>query len=97
MFASLQESERDFVVRIRRRRDRSRVDELSKLIERFGRSRAVFFCNRVRPRKIDIVDGSKVRYRNFRIQPRMIASDMANANDTDAQFFHLATFFKNQS
>jgi hypothetical protein len=46
---------------------------------------------------IDIVNGSEIRDRNFGVESRVIASDMADADDANAKSFHLATFFKNQA
>ena len=97
MFAATQQRKRNLVVRACRRRDRRRVHQFGEFLKRLGRSHAVFFCNRTRSRKIDIVNGGKVRGRNLGIEPRMIAPDMADADDANARSFHLATFFKNHS
>ncbi len=56
--------------------------------ERFCRRCAEFFANGVASRNIDIVHRSKFSRRNFGIEPRVIASDMANANNTNAEFFY---------
>ena len=88
MSATLQKRKRNCMVEVRWRRNRSGVHQLGKFIERFRGSRAVFFANRIPPRKIDIVDRGEIRRRNFAIEPRVIASDMADAHDANANFFH---------
>src|SRR5437879_10264716 len=97
MFAALQKGKRDFMMRIGRRSDRSCVHQFGKFLKRPGRSDAVFFYNRTRSRKIDIVNGGEIRGRNFGVKSRVIASDMADADHANAKFVHLATFSNNQS
>src|SRR5260370_34773033 len=97
MFPPPQERKRDFMVRIRRRGNGSRIHEFRKFIERFGSSATVLFRDRIGPRKIDIVDRGEIGARNFSIQSRMIGSNVSDADYANAKLFHWATFFKNQS
>src|SRR2546423_15692163 len=76
------------MVNVRRRRDGHRVNQLSKFFEGFRRSGAIFFCNRTGARRIDIVDGGELRCRNLGIEPRVIAPDVADADNANAKFFH---------
>src|SRR2546421_1953898 len=97
MFAALQKREPNFVMRIRRRCNRSSIDEFGEFIERFRSYSAAFSGNRVGAGKIDIVDGGEIRVPNFRVKPRVIAPNVTDADYANAKFFHLATFFSNQS
>src|SRR5260370_28033810 len=79
----------DLIVRVRRRRDRSRIDKFAKLFERFRGSDAILLRNRVGTIRIYIVNGGKFRRRNLRIKPGVIAPDVADANDANAHFLHV--------
>ena len=88
VLVALQKWPRDFVMRTGRCRYRSGVNQFNEFIERFRRCNAKLFRNRIGPRKIDIVNRREFRRRNLSVNPRMVASDMTNANDANTQFFH---------
>src|SRR5207245_9128894 len=88
MFAASKQGTRNFVVRIGWRRNRGRIDHLSKFVKRLRRRNAIFFRNGVRFRKIDIVNGGKLRRGSFSVEPGMIASNMSDANNADSQVLH---------
>src|SRR6266496_1524055 len=86
MFTSRKERTRDLVMRIRRRCNRSRINHFNKLVERFRRDRVKFSPDRVSSGKIEIVDSAKIGRRNFSIKASVVASNMANSDDANAQF-----------
>src|SRR6266705_4229015 len=88
MFPSRKQSSRDLIMSSGRGRYRSGVNYLNKFIERFCRSRAKSFPDRMASCKIDIIYRRKFRGRNLRVKPRVVASDMADADNSNAQFFY---------
>src|ERR1700738_2773702 len=97
MLSAPQKLARDLEMRLSGSGDRRRVHRMGEFMKRsLGRS-AIFLGNRVRARMIDIEDGSEVHGRNFGVNPRVIAPDMADTDYSNAKFFHLATFLRNQS
>ena len=66
----------------------SGINHRDEIIERFGRCRAEFARNGAAPERIHIIYRGELSGRNFRVEPRMIASDMPNTNNSNAQFFH---------
>src|SRR6266699_2870814 len=88
MFPSRKQSSRNLIMSIGRGRHRSGVNYLNKFIERFCRSRAKSFPDRIAFCKVDIIYRHKFRGRNFRVKPRVVASDMADADDSNAKFFY---------
>src|ERR1700736_4943158 len=97
MLAAPQKFTRDPEMRRGGSSDRRRVHSMGELMERSLCDPAVFLGNRIRARMIDIVNGSEIRCWNFSVNPRVIATDMPHPDHTNAKFFHLATFFRNQS
>ena len=99
MFVPGKESLPDFVMRVGRRRDRSGVHHPGKFFERLRDRNIEFFSDTSGPGKIDIVNGGELDRGNSGIEPRVIAPDMADADNTDAQFVrvHVGLFCKNQS
>src|SRR5437763_5284754 len=88
MFALGQESACDVVVSIGGRCHRSGVNHPAEIIERFSRCRPELACNCAAPERLDVVYRGELSRRNFRVEPCMIASDMPNTNNANAQFFH---------
>ena len=88
MFAVRKQGPPHLVMRIRRRRNRSRINHLNKLVERFRRRRAKFFPDGVPSPKIEIVHRGELGRRNLRIEPRVVVPNMPDANDANAQFIH---------
>src|SRR5215471_10213307 len=88
MFAFGEQSACDVVVSIGGRCHGSGVNHLAEIIERFGRCRPGLTRNDAAPERLYIVYRGELSRRNFRVQPRMIASDMPNTNNANAQLFH---------
>src|SRR5882757_1050911 len=88
MFALGEESACNVVVSIGRRCHRSGVNHRDEIIERFGRFCAEFARNGATPERLHVVYRSELSGRNFRVEPCMIASDMPNPNNANAQLFH---------
>src|SRR6266481_2824289 len=88
MFAFGEESACNFVVSVRRRCYRSRVNHSHEVVERCCRRRAESACNRAVPERVDVMHRGDLSRRNFRVKSCMITSDMPNANNTNAQLFH---------
>src|SRR5258705_1577528 len=88
MFALGEESPCNVVVSIGGRCHRSGVNRRDEIVERFGRCRAEFARNRATPERLHVVYRGELSGRSFRIDPCMIASDMTNPNNANAQLFH---------
>ena len=88
MFAFCQESVRYRVVRISWRCHGSGIDHLNKFVERFGRYRTEFPTDGAAPEMIHVIHCGELGRWNFRIQPRMVAPDVTNPNNSDAQVIH---------
>src|SRR6478735_8835033 len=88
MFALGEESPRNVVVSIGWRCHRSGVNRRDEIVERFGRRRAEFARNGATPERLHIVHRGELSGRSFRVDPCMIASDMTNPNNANAQLFH---------
>src|SRR5258705_5870312 len=88
MFALGEESPCNVVVSIGWRCHRSGVNRRDEIIERFGRCRAEFARNRATPERLHVVYRGELSGRSFRVDPCMIASDMTNPNNANAQLFH---------
>ena len=88
MLALGEESACNVVVSIGGRCHRSGVNHRDEIIERFGRCRAEFARNCATPERLHVVYRGELSGRNFRIEPCMIASDMPNTNNANAQLFH---------
>src|SRR5437762_14021496 len=88
MFAFGEEGSCNVVVSIGTRCYRSGVNHCDEIIERFGRCRAEFARNGAAPERLYVVYRGELSGRNFRVEPCMIASDMPNANNANAQLFH---------
>jgi acetyltransferase-like isoleucine patch superfamily enzyme len=66
----------------------SRVNHPNKFIERLGRRRAELGRNCAIRDRIHIIHSGELSGRSLRIQSRVIASDMTNADNTNPQIFH---------
>src|SRR5437660_11823704 len=88
MFAFCQESVRYRVVRISWRCHGSGIDHLNKFVERFGRYRSAFPTDGPAPEIIHVIHCGELGRWNFRIQPRMVAPDVTNANDSETKGTH---------
>src|SRR5262245_36305860 len=88
MFALGEESACNAIVGIGGCCHRSGVNHRDEIIKRFGRCRAEFARNCAAPGRLHVIYRSELSGRNFRIEPCMIASNMPNANNANAQFFH---------
>src|SRR5437763_11935490 len=88
MFALGQECACDVVVSIGGCCHRSGVNHPAEIIERFGRCRPELARNCAAPERLDVVYRGELSRRYFRVEPCMIASDMPNTNNANAQFFH---------
>ena len=84
MFAFCKQRARDCVVRIGGRRHGSRINHPNEFIERLGGGRAELAPNCAIRDRIHIIHSGELNGRNFRIQSRVIASDMANPNNANA-------------
>jgi hypothetical protein len=88
MFALGEESPCNVVVSIGGRCHRSGINRRDEIIERFGRRRAEFARNGAAPERLHVVYRGELSGRSFRVDPCMIASDMTNPNNANAQLFH---------
>src|SRR5438876_5253604 len=88
MFAFCQESVRYRVVRISWRCHGSGIDRLNKFVERFGRYRTEFPTDGAAPEMVHVIHCGELGRWNLRIQPRMVAPDVTNPNNSDAQVIH---------
>src|SRR4026209_2876568 len=88
MFAFRKQRARYRIVCIGRRRHGRGIDHLNKFIERFGRCRAEFPSDGAAPERIYIIHCRELDRWDLRIQPRMVAPDMTNPDNSDAQIFH---------
>src|SRR5205823_7613528 len=88
MFAFGKERARNLVMRVRGRCDGSRIDQSDEFVEGLCRCGAELYRNGAIADRIDVIDCGELSGPNLRIQPRMIAPDMANPNNTNAQIFH---------
>jgi hypothetical protein len=84
MFAANQKLLRQFVMCVRRRGNRCRVDQLGEFRQRFRRHRAMFSSYVLPARKINIIDRGEFRRRKLSVKSCMIAPDVPNANNSDA-------------
>ena len=88
MFALGKESACNVVMSIGGRCYRSGVNQRDEIIERFGRCRTEFARNCAAPQRFHVVYRGEFSGWNLGIQPCMIASDMPNTNNANAQLFH---------
>ena len=88
MFTLGEESACNVVVSIGGCCHRSGINHRDEIIERFGRCRAEFARNGAAPGRLHVVHRGELSGRNFRVEPCMIASDMPNTNNANAQLFH---------
>src|ERR1043166_7617989 len=88
MFAVLQESVCNLIMSIGRRCHGGGINHPAEIIKRFGRCCPEFARNGAAPERLDVVYRGELRRRSFRIEPCMIASDMPNTNNANAQLFH---------
>ena len=88
MFVLRKESARNCVVRIGGRCHGSRINHPDEFVERLRGGGAELGCNCSIRDRIDIIDSGELSGRSLRIQSGVIASDMTNANNANAQIFH---------
>ena len=88
MFSPHEQLLRNLVMCVRWRGHGNRVNHSAEFIKRLCRRGAVFGGNVSRARKIDIVDGGELRRRKSGIKARVIAANVTDANDSNAQSFH---------
>src|ERR1044071_7682076 len=78
----------NLIVSIGRRCHRRGVNHPAEIIKRFGRRRSELGRDCATPQRVDIVNGGELSRGSFRVQSCMIASDMPNTNNANAQLFH---------
>src|SRR5436190_24304322 len=88
MFTLRKEGPRNLVVSIGGRCHGSGDYHRDEIIEGFGRCRAEFARIGEAPERLHVVSRGVLSGRNFRVEPCMIASDMPNTNNANAQLFH---------
>src|SRR5262249_52357901 len=88
MFTVGKESPGNLVMSIGGRCHRSGVNHRDEIIERFSACRPEFARNVAVPERVHVVYRGKLSGGNFRIESCMIASDMPNTNNANAQLFH---------
>src|SRR6478736_1666616 len=88
MSALGQESACNLVMSIGGRCHGSGVNHRSEIIKRFGRCGSELARNGAAPGRLDVVNRGELSRRSFRVEPCMIASDMPNTNNANAQLFH---------
>src|SRR5215470_8522733 len=88
VFALGQQSACNFVVSIGGRCHGSRVNHPAEIIKRFGRRRPEFTRNAAVSKRVDVIYRGELSGFSFRVEPCMIASDMPNTNNANAQLFH---------
>src|SRR6476619_4727925 len=88
MFALVKESPCNVVVSIGGRCYRSGVNRRDEIIERFGGRCAEFARNGAAPERLHVVYRGELSGGSFRVDPCMIASDVTNPNNANAQLFH---------
>jgi hypothetical protein len=88
MFPALQEFEPDLEVRARRRGDRSGVHLPRKFFERGRRGDSKLGRVLLRHGAIGVVNRCELSRRELRVKPRVIFSDVANADHANARLVH---------
>ncbi len=87
VFARGKERVRNRVVRVRRRRDRGRINHCGKFLQRSRRCDAVFARDGIRSMRIDIIDRAEVDRRQLGIEARVVRADVPDAGNTDSEVF----------
>src|SRR5689334_24793720 len=88
MLAPGQQIARDRKMRAGRGGDRGSVNHTSEFIERCRDSTSVFATNFGCSHRINIENRDQVRIWQFRIDTRVIAANVTDAYDANAQIFH---------
>src|SRR5215831_18360908 len=88
MFALGKESACNLIMSIRGCCHGSGVNHRAEIIKGFGCGRPEFARNCAAPQRLDVVNRGELSRRNFCVEPCMIASDMPNTNNANAQLFH---------
>ena len=89
MFALLQQFAADLEVGVRWRGDRRGVDLAGKFFEGRRGLDPEFRGPLLRYRAIGIVNGGELRARQLRVEPRVILSDVADADHANARALHV--------
>src|SRR5437762_2371660 len=84
MFAFGKKRARNLVMRVGGRCDGSCIDQPDEFVEGLCRCGAELYRNGAIANGIDVIDCGELSGPNLRIQPSMIAPDMANPNNTNA-------------